>query len=304
MFDLFSKRVRAENVQDNDVYIYDLIPEKLRVQIVHILDDGLGDDRDYRDHYTPGDTEGIYKAIAKLLRREYGVFRLSGRLNDKEDFRAEVLTFFMSEGDFLRVLDVIEICFRMIEKVTNEWSGKFKGRAALLVSELNQRMRENNVGYQYVSGAIVKLDTEFTHKEIIKPSLNFLSGQRFLTARDEFISAHQKYRSGEHRECLVDCVRSLESTLKIILSSRGVSDTETMSSSQLVKTAFEKNIVPKYLESQFTSLRTLLMSGSPTIRNKIGAHGQGEKPISVPESISSYALNLTGSTILFLSKLK
>ena len=42
IFDLYSKRRKAERGEVPDVYIYDKIPSGLRVQIVHIWGDAIG----------------------------------------------------------------------------------------------------------------------------------------------------------------------------------------------------------------------------------------------------------------------
>ncbi len=43
--DIFSKRQKILRGEVPDVYQYDSIPEPLRVQIIHIMTDGLGDCR-------------------------------------------------------------------------------------------------------------------------------------------------------------------------------------------------------------------------------------------------------------------
>jgi hypothetical protein len=49
-------------------------------------------------------------------------------------------------------------------------------------------------------------------------------------------------------------------------------------------------------------LNILLESGVPTIRNKEGGHGQGHEIKEVPEYLTSYALHLTATNLLFLIK--
>lgn len=56
------------------------------------------------------------------------------------------------------------------------------------------------------------------------------------------------------------------------------------------------------MQNQFSSLRILLESGVPTIRNKEGGHGQGDEVTNVPEHLASYTLHLTASNLLFLAK--
>jgi len=73
---------------------------------------------------------------------------------------------------------------------------------------------------------------------------------------------------------------------------------------KLINICFEKGLIPNYLQSQFSSIRSLLGSGVPTVRNKLGGHGQGVVDIQVNESIAAYALHLTASNIVFLAKLE
>lgn len=76
MLDLFSKRQRVSRGEVTDVYTYDQIPQPLRVQIVHIWRDVLGDENDYSMRQFG--TQEAYTAIVTVLRREYGFFVLQG----------------------------------------------------------------------------------------------------------------------------------------------------------------------------------------------------------------------------------
>ena len=44
VFDLFSKRQRKARGEVPDVYVYDKLPQELRVQVVHIIQDAFGTD--------------------------------------------------------------------------------------------------------------------------------------------------------------------------------------------------------------------------------------------------------------------
>ena len=50
----------------------------------------------------------------------------------------------------------------------------------------------------------------------------------------------------------------------------------------------------------FGGLRRVLESGSPTVRNKAGGHGQGSTTVTIPSHLAAYALHLCGSNIVFL----
>jgi hypothetical protein len=87
---------------------------------------------------------------------------------------------------------------------------------------------------------------------------------------------------------------------EIICNLRGWPTKQTDTAKTLISTCMDNGLIPEYLTSQFSSLRSLLESGVPTIRNRNGGHGQGESSVPVPEYLARYALNLTATTILFL----
>lgn len=45
-------------------------------------------------------------------------------------------------------------------------------------------------------------------------------------------------------------------------------------------------LVPAFTQNQFTSLQNLLESGIPTIRNKLGGHGQAQFPQKVDDEMT------------------
>lgn len=71
ILDLFLKRVKAQGGELPDVYQYAEIPQFLRMQVVHIVRDALGDASAYESKTTE-----FLKLIHDTLCREYGVFAL------------------------------------------------------------------------------------------------------------------------------------------------------------------------------------------------------------------------------------
>ena len=88
--------------------------------------------------------------------------------------------------------------------------------------------------------------------------------------------------------------------MKSVCKLRGWATQPNDTAKSLIATCFANGLVPAYLESQFASLRSVLESGVPTVRNQNGGHGQGADPVAVPEYMARYALNLTATSILFL----
>lgn len=295
--DLFSKRQKRLRGDAPDVFTYDRAPNALRVQVIHIWGDAIGDIEASRSQ-----AGSVYKAINDILCREYGVLSLSDDSYDTP-FQA-VAKFLLTSKHDERVFDVIELSFRCIEKMTQ---GSYytscahsKITPSQAIGELNARFLEHAVGYQYEAGLLIRKDSELLHSEVVKPTLAFLADKRFQGANGEFLNAHQHYRAGCHKECLNECLKAFESTLKVICDSQGWSYDPGAGAKQLLDLCFKNNLLPALLQSHFSALRNTLESGVPTLRNKLAGHGQGTEEVSIPPYYAGYALHLTASAILFL----
>lgn len=243
----------------------------------------------------------MFGGIHKALCREYGVFSLATRCDD-DDWDA-VTNFILNDKNHERVLDAIELCLRVIDRIVRENRHEYHEARQTpddAIEELNQRFRESGVGYSYESGHIVRIDNQFVHAEVVQPAIQFLTDNSFTGPNQEFLSAHEHYRAGREKECIAECLKAFESTMKSICDRRkwpyGANDT----AKTLIDVLFKQNLIPGYLQSEFGALRTILESGVPTTRNRTSGHGQGSSPIAIPTFLASYVLHLTASTILFL----
>ena len=165
---------------------------------------------------------------------------------------------------------------------------------------MNIRLRENSVGYRFEQGNIVRVDSEFIHSQVVQPALRVLSDLRYSGAQEEFLKAHGHYRSGKTKEAMNECVKALESTMKVICDKRKWIYSNKAAASELLKVCFQNNLVPVFWQSHYSALRSLLESGIPTARNRLSAHGQGAAPVDVPEHVASYLIHETAAAILFL----
>ncbi|HHR9269542.1 TPA: DUF7014 domain-containing protein [Salmonella enterica subsp. enterica serovar Muenchen] len=74
------------------------------------------------------------------------------------------------------------------------------------------------------------------------------------------------------------------------------------SASRLINSCLSHELIPSYLQSKFTSLKTMLKTGVPTIRNKNSGHGQGSEITNVDEGLASHMLHLTVTSLLYLAQ--
>lgn len=101
----------------------------------------------------------------------------------------------------------------------------------------------------------------------------------------------------------MDCLKAFESMMKAIHTKRGWDFEQHRSTAKaLIDSCYTNNLIPPYLQQQFTSIRTILESGVPTLRNREGGHGQGAAVKEVPEHMASYILHLTATNLLFLAE--
>jgi hypothetical protein len=137
--DLFSKRQQKIRPEAPDFHEYAQIPGPLRVQIAHILRDLFG-------HEVTYDLNGCLEAcgeIEQTLCREYGLCILPTKPTDlttTPDVR--VIDFLLHEEDQEKVLDVVEVSFRLLTRLRSspEWQSRIpQEKFDRAVTELNAR---------------------------------------------------------------------------------------------------------------------------------------------------------------------
>ncbi|MDQ1183149.1 STM4504/CBY_0614 family protein [Agrobacterium larrymoorei] len=296
--DIFSKRQRRARGEVIDTYQYDMMPDALRRKLFFAITDGMGT---YEKYLGNRYAQRAYQDVVHILRREYGVNKLVSLASN--DF-VEIERFFVELANIDEALDVLELCCRTIDYSVRRYNyvtnGSAEELADAVLDEINGRLREDGLGYQFVTGEIIRVDSELVHAEVVKPALRLLNGAEYAGPQEEYLSAHQHYRHGENKEALVDCLKAFESTMKAICDKRGWGRDANATASQLIKLLFEKELVPVFWQTQMNALKSSLESAVPTGRNKLAGHGQGSEPTQVPPYLVGYMLHMTAATILFL----
>ena len=295
-YELFSKQQKQLRGEVPDVYKYDTIPSQLRYQVSYIWQDIFGKrDSDNSDKFK------AFQFFYDVLRREYGVPTLGSGTYPQE----KIHDFLIRTKKAENVIDIFQLSFQYIDREVRDNPHRFTFRKISpdeAINELNDRFREQGVGYQYESGLIVRIDSQIIHAEVVKPTLIFLSDPIYKNANEEFLRAHEHYRKGNYKDCVNNCLNAFESCLKIICKKRKWRYGKKDGSQRLIKIVFNNGLIPSLMQSHFSALRSTLESGVPTLRNNQTGHGQGPEEIIVPEYITTYILHLTASNILLLAK--
>lgn len=314
IYDIYSKRIEKENSEDK-IYAYDDIPKRLRLQVYYIIQAASGN--------VP-----IWSIIRNVLLREYGIEYL---VEDHYDNHNDCKEFIKNEESVNKFLDFIEVGFRIINTeirkiISNQFVDIEKRRLTQTITqcpdeaikELNHRFKENNFGYEFIDGQIIRIDRKYTHNEIVKCALSLLNEEDFQSANEEFITAHKYYKEGcskenpneDFKNAIINCNKAFESTMKIICERKLVDTYDSKhDAKKLINDLLDANIIPRHLENNFHGLKNILKgikdcleNGLPVIRNKVG-HGKGTEEEWVSEEFVTYSINLAATNIVLLVNL-
>ena len=309
IIDIYSKRKKAaERSNQAEIYQYTSLPIQFRRQVIYIWKDAIGAYRSTNLYsgikgmpVDPRHFNQVWQSIYKSLARELG-------LSESSTPNEECMTFFLDLRTHTdNLLDVIELTFRHIERMIPklpqfEITGfGISQKPTDAINELNYRFHEHGIGYQYIKGQIIRVDSHFIHTDAVIPALTLISDEGFIGAEQEFRSAHEHYRNQEYKAAIFDAQKAFESTMKTICDKFGWEynyDGDT--SAILISIVLKNELIPKYLQSHLSGLKRVLESGVPTVRNKEAGHGQGSEPVNVPEYLAAYVLHLTASNIVLL----
>jgi hypothetical protein len=303
--ELFSERKRKAAAEGApDVYQYGDAPKKLRVQVQQILRAAIGRYyvRGAYDYSTPPHNNEAWDNIHSILCRELGVHKLAAGYSADE----EVIGFVGASG-FDNFIDTVEVSVRYLERVLGDLGDAARAHKGIsqksehAVAEINYRFRQAGVGFQFINGEAIRVDSDFTHAEVIKPTLALLSSPGFEGPQEEFLAAHRHYRNGDFEETVTSAAKAFESTLKAVCTQHRWGFEPGDRVTDLLKIVRNHRLWPDYLDQSFDQLVATLSSGLPKVRNFAGAHGQGPDPRLTPAFIAEYALNLAASKIRFVA---
>ncbi|TXD97092.1 hypothetical protein ES754_08775 [Psychrobacter frigidicola] len=305
--DLFHKRQKRLRGEYPDIYQYEELPRKLKVQIVHLWNETIDRDKRKSQFQSASLNRPYLEKCYRVLCKELGVFELNKTDNENrhlssDNYFDKIAQYFINESDTEKSLSIIEVMAQITEGFSHNHLNEVGIDIADMLSELNQRFREHGVGYQYENSQIVRVDSEFIHAEAVKPALQLLSNPMYKGAQEEFLKAHEHYRHGRYSEALIECLKAYESTLKIILSKNNWDYSSNATADELTGRIMQSGLVDDFWQQHFKSLKNTLTAGVPTARNKLAGHGAANEVREIPEYLVSYILHMTASTIVFLVK--
>nr|WP_279289982.1 hypothetical protein [Blautia pseudococcoides] len=198
------------------------------------------------------------------------------------------------------LLDFIDFTWHFINGLKEETEIKYNDDYCQKIddslSELNYRFKQNNLGYEYINGELIRIDNKLLHGVVIKPALYLLNSEDFNGAEEEFRKAFEYRRKGDNKNAILEALKAFESTMKTICDKKEYTFDPN---NDTAKNSF----YPSYMNNHIANLRTTLESGLPVLRNKNAGHGQGATVVNVSDEFTEYALNLAATNIVLLVKI-
>jgi hypothetical protein len=291
VLDIFS----ARNKPLPDVYVYDELPQTLRVQIVHILQSAIG------PHRT------VWTLLADAMAREHGLLELPYEdvgtpWEPQRSSKYHDCLNYVLQAPPEHALDLVELAMSVLDgalRAGHEVERKGLQNPDDAIAELNVRFRRHGVGYQLEGGHLVRVDSQHVHAEAVRPALALLSQKGFEGPNQEFLTAYEHFRHGRVEDAMTNACKAFESTMKAIFTARKWPYDPKDTAKPLIKQLCDRSLVPSFSQEQLENVAKCLL-GPATVRNKSAGHGAGAQPRDTPVRLAAYALHLAASNIVFL----
>lgn len=292
-FELFSAR---NSIQKTDVFEYENINEKCRIQVNFVLTEII---RLRKEKFND-----IWENLDFNLCKELGKMRLGNKAYSENNILDYLLN--CNDKDYLDSLDFIihyiHLRMEVILQAHAYWGNRINRHAIEnRITEINYRLRQNSIGYEAIDGQLVRIDNQYLHDEVVKTAIKLLHENDFKSVSEEFHKAHEHYKQGDYKDAVVNAGKAFESTMKTICSKNGYKyDGQRDTANILIKHLFDNKLIPSYMQNHIQGLKQALENSAHVLRNKNGGHGQGDVIVDVDDSIVRYTLNLCATNIVFL----
>jgi hypothetical protein len=242
MFTPFSKRARQAQGKGPGAYEYDRLPDALKNQVIHICNEVAA--KFPAVFFHGGDA--FFNQARQALLHELGLMRLSDRGRTSEE---DVWNFFLMQDDAAVCLDIIEIIFACLVGVVRgdpHVHGGFGFELRQAAEEINARFQEHGIGYEFREGHFIRIDSGFLHSQVVAPAMALLHEPYLQGANQEFERAHEHFRHRRFGECINECLKAFESTMKAICDKRGWNYTQTDPAKKLMATCEQNGLFPPF----------------------------------------------------------
>lgn len=296
VFEVYSRRHGI--IKSTDIYEYDKIPIAFRNQFINIITKVFSDFI-YRQITI---SSIFWEEVADEVKVEMGLLNYTVANPGLSDLPTNVhwvMAYFL-ECDDREAIDIIDLLVHYHYNYAHKHT-EYKDKCSIAFNKINQKFKQNSLGYEIVNNQLIRIDNQFIHSEVVIGAINLLVEESFTSVSDEFLKAHQHYKDGDYKDAVVNAGKAFESTMKTICSKNGYNyDAQRDTANTLIRHLFDNELIPSYMQNHIQGLKQALENSAHVLRNKNGGHGQGDVIIDVDDSIVRYTLNLCATNIVFL----
>lgn len=209
-----------------------------------------------------------------------------------------------ADDDHLLFLDLIELLSYYTKLRTEE------SISISLDKVINNVFHHNGLGYELIGNQIIHKGNDIVHKEIVRPSLQFLSDLRFKNANDEMLKAFSDFKNYDYKGAIHNANKAFESTMKIIIQinnwdiananpHKKAPELNKATAATLISTIAKHSEMEAFHDLALKALKDSLQSLA-TLRNNHAGHGQGSEIKNTYIRHCEFALHTAATNILFL----
>jgi hypothetical protein len=190
----------------------------------------------------------------------------------------------LEASEHAQVFDVVEAC----------WHELWDERAKRFQRDINTAFEEEACPWRLADGQFFKVDSEFLEKHILANAHALLAEDGFKGAMHEFLEARNDVTGDDHKDAILKACKSMESVLTVVLGG------ERGNASELLRKLGESGAFADLPEGARNALERHVLMALPTLRNKLGGHGQGGDVVTVPKRYAVLAVHLAAVFNAFL----
>lgn len=252
-------------------------------QVLMKFDDSYGYQPDPNDRWI--EYSSASRMVEMDLAKLYGSKDFDLRSGQKAEGLCEA---FLVEAPAPHVFDAVQY-----------WVGYLYGDEKIYAfhREINQVLDQEHVGWIFSAGHFFKLDSEFMAEAVLNKATDLLVSGDYDGPLEEFVKAREHLDAEDYKEAVDYACMAYESTLKVVVGQDHGTALEL--AKKLPKDIYQG--VPDSLAGQ---MNAKVWDALPTLRNKLGGHGQGPRSTSPPREFAELAVHLSGAFIHFLIRRK
>lgn len=227
----------------------------------------------------------ILEQTAEKLHVEHGwEIPLDERGIRVQDWYRKTLREIVETGDGKYVLDIVELACQ-------EMNGD---ECEALRQKTNQIFDMHECPWRIVNGEFFKLDADFMGARLAGTAHDALAANGFTGAADEYAKARQYLATDAIKEAIINANNSFESVMKVLTGQ------SHLNADKLIKALQNQGYLDDLPDSVRSSFGEQVLKALPSLRNRLGGHGQGAEVISVPKIYGELAVQLAAAFHNFL----